>query len=380
VHLGQIDPFEAVASRAEVSFTPSPSLEDRVAEVWARTLEVPAEPGTRLLDVLFTYQGLERSQRLGLLIAELAAATGVHLPVTIAFDSPSAAELAMMIRADDKSRFDRPIKMQAGVGQPLFVLPGLGGIGLDALALVRHLRFAGPVYFNPPQGLDGAEPHQTLPEVVADHIAVIRAVQPRGPYWLLGYSWGGLVGLEIARCLREEGEDIAFIGMIDPVLNPVDWTYAAWLQFIGTRVRLHVKAMRQAQSLLATVRYGGHLVVPVIDKVVRLFGFNRLWPLAQNADILPPPLAAIWSTESEIIKSYRVQYFSDPVTIFATRSGHAAECNPEKVWPHKIGQLDLQWVPGDHGLSEASVRETAEAISEAIEAHRIKVEAVRASF
>src|SRR5262245_20783047 len=38
----------------------------------------------------------------------------------------------------------------------------------------------------------------------------IRERQPRGPYHLVGYSFGGLIALEVARLLRESGEEIAF--------------------------------------------------------------------------------------------------------------------------------------------------------------------------
>nr|WP_294529389.1 alpha/beta fold hydrolase [uncultured Rhodopila sp.] len=337
-----------------------------VAKAWETALQVPATAGCGLVEAFAAHPERDSRVQLGLLLLEIGASTGVNLPLTVVFQSPTAADLAEMAGSGDSPRYERPIRMRSGAGQPLLVFPGIGGIGLEVLSLVRHLRFAGPLYFNPPQGVDGAEPHHTLDDVVADHLDRIRSVQPHGPYWLLGYSWGGLVALEIARSLRASGETIAFVGLIDPVLSQVDWTFGAWLQYIGARFGLHWRGLRQSGSPLAAVRYAGKRVVPLVDKVARLFGVTRLWPLAEAGDALPGPLTAIWSAESAIIKQYRLRKYDGPVTVFATRRGHAGEVDPRKVWPSKVARLDLHWVPGDHDLKEPGVAETAAAISDVL--------------
>jgi thioesterase domain-containing protein len=342
---------------------PEALADDAVARVWEKVLAVPAHRGDRLLDALAEYPGAVRSQKLGHLLSEIGTATGTYLPLSVAFASPTAAELSTMIRTRAWPRFDRPVEMQSRPGEPLFVLPGIGGIGLDALGLVRRLRFDGSVYLCPPRGIDGDEPDRALHEVVADHVARIKAVHPNGRYWLLGYSWGGLVALEIARALSEAGSTVAFIGMIDPVLNQIDWTYGAWLQYMRQRSSHHLKELRRLGSPRAVMRYAMKRVVPVVDKAARLFGFNKLWPLAEAGGELPAPLAAIWSAESEMIKAHRLRYYDGTVTLFATRSGHAAEVHPEKIWPAKVRQLDLRWMPGDHMLSEPEVEGSAKVIS-----------------
>ena len=54
-----------------------------------------------------------------------------------------------------------------------------------------------------------------LKDMAAHYISDIRKVQLRGPYHLLGYSFGGTVVLEMAHQLRAAGEEVALIGMID---------------------------------------------------------------------------------------------------------------------------------------------------------------------
>ncbi len=357
-----------------VTTDPSEPLatDDVVGTIWEQTCRVPASRGDHLLDVLVNESGMARSMQVSALFRDIATATGVHLPVSIALQSPSAADLAKMVRHRHWPAHDRPVLMRPGAAdQSLFYLPGIGGIGLDALGLVKHLSFPGPIYLNPPRGLDGAEPHRTLKALVADHVALIRAIQPHGPYWLLGYSWGGLVALEIARCLQGSQEQVAFLGMIDTVLNQSDWTYGAWLQYVGARISHHLSAMRQTGSPSAAFRYGQGLLVPVFDKIVRPFGINKFWPLESPGQGLSAALSTLWTAESEIIKTYRLSYYDGSVTFFAMQGGNAGEVDPREVWLSKVARFELQWLPGDHSLIEPQVGDAGQLISATLQAYRL---------
>jgi thioesterase domain-containing protein len=55
----------------------------------------------------------------------------------------------------------------------------------------------------------------SLEALAAEHVKAIRAVQPRGPYRFVGWSFGGILAHEIAGQLFDQGERIAWVGMID---------------------------------------------------------------------------------------------------------------------------------------------------------------------
>ena len=55
----------------------------------------------------------------------------------------------------------------------------------------------------------------SVEEMARDYLAVIREVQPTGPYHLLGWSFGGLVAHAMATALRAKGERVAFLGLMD---------------------------------------------------------------------------------------------------------------------------------------------------------------------
>jgi len=55
----------------------------------------------------------------------------------------------------------------------------------------------------------------TLDEVIEQHLQTLRAQQPQGPYYLFGYSLGGTLAQGIAARLREQGDAVAFLGLLD---------------------------------------------------------------------------------------------------------------------------------------------------------------------
>ena len=72
-----------------------------------------------------------------------------------------------------------------------------------------------PLYAFQAKGTDGYSMPQDLDEMVAHYVDCIRKVQPRGPYVIGGYSFGGLIAMEMARRLDEEGEEIRHLVMFD---------------------------------------------------------------------------------------------------------------------------------------------------------------------
>lgn len=68
-------------------------------------------------------------------------------------------------------------------------------------------------------GLEGRGwPDWSVGRAARRHLTAIRHIQPRGPYTLLGYSFGGLVAYETARRLRAAGEEVVLLGTFDTVL------------------------------------------------------------------------------------------------------------------------------------------------------------------
>ncbi|MCR9246633.1 MAG: SDR family NAD(P)-dependent oxidoreductase [bacterium] len=108
-----------------------------------------------------------------------------------------------------------PIQTE-GARPKLFLVHGAGGNVLGFRDLAHYFGKDQPVYGLQARGVDGKQtPHQTIDEMAQAYLAELREVQPRGPYYLGGYSGGGVVAYEMAQQLLAVGERVAFLGMID---------------------------------------------------------------------------------------------------------------------------------------------------------------------
>ena len=98
----------------------------------------------------------------------------------------------------------------------LFLIHSGGGALFNCIDLVRHLASPIIVYGIQAKGLDGTEPHATIPEMASAYIALIRAMQPNGPYFVAGHSLGAIVAFEIAQQLSSQSHALGFVALLDP--------------------------------------------------------------------------------------------------------------------------------------------------------------------
>jgi acyl transferase domain-containing protein len=104
----------------------------------------------------------------------------------------------------------------AGRRPKLFLVHGAGGNVLGFRELSHYFGKDQPLYGLQARGVDGKQPpHQTIAEMATAYLGELREVQPHGPYYLGGYSGGGVVAYEMAQQLLLAGERVAYVGMID---------------------------------------------------------------------------------------------------------------------------------------------------------------------
>ena len=165
--------------------------------------------------------------------AELFVAIGREfdkdIPFASLFRATTVAGLATLLEEEGPTgMLDVLLPLKAkGCHPPLFCLPPIIGFGWPYTALIRHLDPEQPLYALQAAGLSLGADHSegradSIEAMARSYLAVIRTVQPHGPYHLLGWSMGGLVAQEIAVQLRREGEAVALLALLDsyPFLPP----------------------------------------------------------------------------------------------------------------------------------------------------------------
>jgi thioesterase domain-containing protein/aryl carrier-like protein len=138
-----------------------------------------------------------------------------HLPPAALFSSPTIAHLAEMLRSTEDRREWRSLfpVHEEGSKLPFFWIHG----DASTVFLSRFLGPDQPLYGLEHQGQDGRPAkYQDVDSIVAYYLRQIRTVQSRGPYVLGGYSFGGIVALELAQQLTRLGEHVMLLALLDP--------------------------------------------------------------------------------------------------------------------------------------------------------------------
>lgn len=316
----------------------------QLSEIWDRTLCIsPILPDSNFFDL-----GGDSLQAVALFM-EIERAFGIELPITTIYDAPTIAELADLIAGETSTPGYSPLVLlkPGDDSAPLFIVHGIGGTVMELSAVARAINISAPVYALQALGLDGRNaPLESLDDMAALYLDHVRRLQPEGPYRLAGYSFGGLVALEMARRLQAENQETAVPILMDAYAHPNTWPRV-------TRLK-----MRARRSLHLARQYAR---MPLRQSVPALFaklnpGFWRRdmsarlreWLLDQNPD-LPAPLLRVREAGSTALTHYVPRFYPGKM-IFLKASHPDPEFpdDPERVWRRLVRELDIRIVPGRH--------------------------------
>jgi aspartate racemase len=267
---------------------PRDDVERRLCQLWGEVLNT-SQVG--IDDDFFELGG--HSLMAAQLFARMDQAFGRSLPLATLFDAPTVRGLARFYR----DGFEPVVGMAlvpitaSGSLPRVFAVPGVGGNVLGFMTLARDLGPEQPFFGLQSVGLDGArEPLERIEQMAAHYLREVREIQPRGPYLLLGACFGATVAFEMTRQLLDAGEEVAFLGLLDPsslggdLAGQPTLPLPAWFKrgtalasFVTSRVGHYIKQMRsldyrqRAQLLSSKLK----LVAEIIDKRDLLRGDYR---------------------------------------------------------------------------------------------------------
>ncbi len=156
------------------------------------------------------------------LFAQIKRKLHCDLPLSTLFDNASLRGMATAIlerRGSGEEKHGSIVPLQPhGTLLPLFCVHPAGRSVHGYVHLVRNLGAEQPVF-----GIeDRGELDRPIAQIASDHLEALRLVQPHGPYNLLGWSFGGCVAYEMALQLEQEGQTVAFLGLMD-TMEPMLW-------------------------------------------------------------------------------------------------------------------------------------------------------------
>jgi acetoacetyl-CoA synthetase len=314
---------------------------ERLKPVWTRVMN---RVSVSVDDDFFALGGTPAKARQ--LFDEIEKACGRKLPVFTVMQAPTFGELAELLEAPDTPEFPTVTLLRKGHEEPaIFVTHGLGSDVLDLYETVKHLDVSNPVYGLQAKGSDHkSEPLRKVSDMADFFAAAIRKTRPHGPYFLIGYSFGGLVMFETARRLIKSGEQVAFLGIVEGY---------PYRDFLPTAEKLRIKAQLLKRHVTILFR------IPMNKKFRYLMSATEReayssWDDKGNPERRPPNVTFADADrrrqcEELALKSYRPEYLDAKIYFVRAKDGIASfPTSGRGAWGTWVREIVTDVTPGDH--------------------------------
>ncbi|NEO18051.1 alpha/beta fold hydrolase [Moorena sp. SIO4A5] len=341
-HKGQEDDTQkdnsTLESESSKTFVaPRNDLERQLTKIWENVL------GIKSISVTDNFYDLGGDSLLAVrLFAEIEKIFHKKLPLASLLMAPTVAQLVNQLRQDQGAApWSSVVPIQPnGSKPPLFCIHGAGGNILSFRDLARYLGSEQPFYGLQSLGLDGKQtPLTTVEDMARCYLKEIRTIQPKGPYFLSGYCFGGKIALEIAQLLRLDGETVALLALLEPSplefstsenQRPYQRSYSDRLKGLFQRL-IH----RGFQDVLK------QQFLKVVSKLYQSFGIS----LPQSLQIIKVQEANTFASKNYVAK----RYYPNPVTMFLTSERISQSPELQKGWIELVtGELEIQEISGKH--------------------------------
>jgi acyl transferase domain-containing protein/acyl-CoA synthetase (AMP-forming)/AMP-acid ligase II/thioesterase domain-containing protein/acyl carrier protein len=265
-------------------------------------------------------------------------------------------------------------------GKNLFLLPGSIGLAQSFLPLVNLLKQDMSIFCLQSPSLFTDLNFTTLESLAAFYVADIYKIQSSSPYYLLGWSFGGLLAYEIAKQLEANHKEVKFLGVID----------------IAPFTQSYIKDFPSNQDIMTTLYFTADINIPLnekeaINKMIDNMSFNELLTFAYrfikqqapNSFIAQNDQAAFDKTlitlkhNFELIRDYKLKKQVDNLNFFFAKE--RLSILPEEklgtefakqTWQkHTKSKVVSVMLPGNHfsALSLPNVQTLADKLNEALD-------------
>jgi amino acid adenylation domain-containing protein len=302
--------------------------EKAMAKIWAKVLNLET---VGIDDNFFSIGG--HSLLAVELFAQLQNSFDCKLPLSSLFQYPTVRKLSQLIDQQEPKSFSTslcPIQT-SGDKPPLFFINSI----TQAYLLGEHIAKDQPFYCLNIFGLTDYFKNRPsllqLEKIASKFIQDIRSVSPEGPYLLITYCADAYLTLEIAQQLQQQGDKVAFVGLIDSLFDSNKLNFSDYWQNFQ--------------------RFGFDYILEKIKNNLRIFRERTKMKLAkikanistQKDKVLEDYLAdvAFYNSFEHIRNTHPLQPYQGKVTFFIS-----SELLP--LYSSDLPETEVQQVPGYH--------------------------------
>ena len=273
LHLGDRQTATATITETDLS-----AEERLIADVWTEILGSP--PASRHAD--FFLSGGHSLSAMRFMLGLQKKWGDARLPVSLLFKYPSPFALseALSARMPDGPRWLYSIGPDEGV--PLVLIHAVEGSSAAYGLLTSHLPNQRIILIDNPR-FDQEQGFSSIREMAALYVEWVRAITDDGPLVLGGWSFGGLVALEMARQMADHGRRPETVLLLDSYAQPFNTTDDAGL----------------ADGALERLQAHEDLPPALLASLTREIHRNKLLALAAPHDSYEGPVLLLLASERE---------------------------------------------------------------------------------
>jgi thioesterase domain-containing protein len=282
----------------------------------------PGTPASRLVGVLSKASGSMAALARGNPITDMA-----RLLVTLVGD-------ALRVQGELAEGRESPLigMRTQGTRSPFFCIHALLGSTFHYFALANLLSEDQPFYALQAPGLEGGSAGlKRIEDFATFYLPFIRSVQPKGPYRIGGYSFGGLVAYEIARQLSAQGEEVSH------------------LVIFGTDVPISMSLPKLFQAMEFASRFGEDALK---NLVMPFFSYDKRIALEQGAgaSTYSPALVRVVTAHCLAAARYSPKPYPGSLTLLETLEQQILNpLDAARGWDRlAVGGVETLTVTGNH--------------------------------
>ena len=341
-------PHAGLLMRQSPDEAPHTATEQALANIWSNVLSI--SPIQRDSD-FFELGGDSLSSVL--LLMEVQRRLGLKLAVDAPLRAPTLREMATLIDTGAASSHTGLVLLRSGRDTPpVFCVYG----ALLYRELSQHLQPGRSVYgaylaeevsWLSAQSSDKARA-LSIPEMAVQYMAMLRSVQPQGPYVLVGESFGGLIALEMAQQLKASGDSASLVVMLD--CHAPNTNYMS-TRPLPVRIKLHLQLLRErgltyvAERMERRRKLMWEGVASQLPAVLRALRLTMPRKILEAAGDLTQRRATHKASDA-----YQPTAYDGKVLLFRAEERNLFEWDEgqDLGWGRWLTQLSIEQVPGNH--------------------------------
>ncbi|HHT5058761.1 enterobactin non-ribosomal peptide synthetase EntF [Klebsiella quasipneumoniae] len=295
---------------------PEPGMETLVAAAFSQLL------GCEVNDIDADFFALGGHSLLAMrLAAQLSRQLARQVTPGQVMVASTVGKLSALLAADlsdeqaQRLGLDTLLPLRESDGPTLFCFHPASGFAWQFSVLARYLspRWSITGIQSPrPQGPMASA--ASLDEVCEHHLQTLLAQQPHGPYYLFGYSLGGTLAQGIAARLRQCGEAVAFLGLLDTW--PPETQNWAEKEANGLDPAVLAEIAREREAFLAAQQ-------------------------GQASGELFSAIEANYADAVRLLTTAHSAKFDGKATLFVAEKTRQAGMDPQVVWGPWVGELEV---------------------------------------